>query len=588
MLKCFIAGTAFYLTAWPALGLNMTRPNICRLPRPNCSAAQIGQFTVGNGLKWTANGMPRVVFGLTTNSSGDPFTSPDALIVGGTEEMASAPLTVRAHPYGPLDLAVVFSAVMSDRPLYGTRAGIAPNGYAVAANYSALDAVTMYEQAGNSPARITASSAVVGTDGVAHTVTYDAAKAYFSPPLPAADVALLRPNMHVMTNSVGPTSAVRKALGKPDPNGKVIHNTYVGQILPGGPGVGWAANGSWIAIDRWVVIGGGNAAAGQVPSTTYDTVRSNYAAAAAFIGVYSKAFVRNAVCSMPPNGDPPGDANNPKGMVGAQTLECEVEEADAFDYGTVDYQNTFHGYTYQYSSLGGAKPSTDSYGFHSGGLLPHHFVADEDPYADTFLSNAAVITGNAGPRAAEPVGTRSVLTEFDKFANGATNFRLTSYLQKDTSNTSAGQGTHSLVLGLITNGTKGNASTGDRQGRIVFDGQGNSGGLQLCGFSACGPQIRANGSLANVVVGMGGVDVTGSSTFRGDVNFSGKIGALGGIYLANTTVAALPTCSTAAKGMMYYATDVANSTINYRMTGLTGGGNTGVPVSCNGSSWEAH
>lgn len=87
---------------------------------------------------------------------------------------------------------------------------------------------------------------------------------------------------------------------------------------------------------------------------------------------------------------------------------------------------------------------------------------------------------------------------------------------------------------------------------------------------------------------MGGVDVTGSSTFRGDVNFSGKIGALGGIYLANTTVAALPTCSTAAKGMMYYATDVANSTINYRMTGLTGGGNTGVPVSCNGSSWEAH
>ena len=153
---------------------------------------------------------------------------------------------------------------------------------------------------------------------------------------------------------------------------------------------------------------GGNAAAGQVPSSTYDTVRSRFGAAALMIGVFTKAFGRNTVCAMPPDGEAPargaGRADDPKGMIGAQTLECEIEEADDLDYGTVDYLTTHHGYTYQYVPLGGAKPTSDSWGFHSGGPLPHHFVADEMPTVPFLESNSAVFNGAGGPARGSPAG----------------------------------------------------------------------------------------------------------------------------------------------------------------------------------------
>ena len=51
------------------------------------------------------------------------------------------------------------------------------------------------------------------------------------------------------------------------------------------------------------------------------------------------------------------------------------------------------------------------------------------------------------------------------------------------------------------------------------------------------------------------------------------------------TVATLPTCNTAAKGLNAYVTDATSPTYNGT---LTGGGAVVVPVFCSGVSWTAH
>ena len=51
------------------------------------------------------------------------------------------------------------------------------------------------------------------------------------------------------------------------------------------------------------------------------------------------------------------------------------------------------------------------------------------------------------------------------------------------------------------------------------------------------------------------------------------------------TVATLPTCNTAAKGLNAYVTDAASPTYS---GALTGGGAVVVPVFCSGAAWSAH
>ncbi len=59
----------------------------------------------------------------------------------------------------------------------------------------------------------------------------------------------------------------------------------------------------------------------------------------------------------------------------------------------------------------------------------------------------------------------------------------------------------------------------------------------------------------------------------------------GSISLPTTTVASLPPCTTAQKGLLYSVSDAVTPTYN---GALTGGGQSMVPVFCNGSSWTAH
>lgn len=51
------------------------------------------------------------------------------------------------------------------------------------------------------------------------------------------------------------------------------------------------------------------------------------------------------------------------------------------------------------------------------------------------------------------------------------------------------------------------------------------------------------------------------------------------------TVATLPTCNTAAKGIKAFVTDATSPTYN---GALTGGGTVAVPAVCNGSAWASH
>jgi hypothetical protein len=58
-----------------------------------------------------------------------------------------------------------------------------------------------------------------------------------------------------------------------------------------------------------------------------------------------------------------------------------------------------------------------------------------------------------------------------------------------------------------------------------------------------------------------------------------------GVLLPLTTVSALPTCNSAAKGWLYAVSDATAPTYN---GALTGGGAVSVPVYCNGTSWTSH
>lgn len=552
------------------------------------TTAMTGPLGIFQGSNWTANGYPRITFGSTTLTTGDSYTSPDAVMIGGTADMASGHLYIRGYPYGPLDLGTNLSVVMSDRPLAGTRAGVGPNGIGQEVSYADLDVVNIYNQAGSTPARFVVSSAYADqVDGQKHTVTYAANKATFSPALPASEVALLRTNMRVVTNSTGSTNNTLPA------NGGVLHNTYVGQITS------WDPGGASITVDGWVVLGSGNTSTTQVPSATYDTVMTNYGAAALFVGVNTKAFARNTVCSLVPLGQAPTDSNNPKGNVGSQTTACEGDETDLFDYNTIDYQYTFHGSTVQYTPLGTVpvngsvaahtvQPASNSWAYHGGGPLPNIFVADELSTSNSFSSNAAVLTGNAGPASGSAVGTRAVSFETDKYANGTNNFRLTSWLQKETT-ASGGYGTHSWHLGLLVDGTKGNAGTGTQEASLVFDGANLPGGIGLCtnsqGQDASQCSLAVYGIDGHVyvpyklVVGTG-VDVTGVSTFRGGINstLGLAVGSNPLVQSASPTIAG----GFGTSPSIIAANGPASFSVNVGTGGAAGSGNIGLPAAANG------
>ncbi len=150
-------------------------------------------------------GPPRLSLFPATPMTGDAYTSPDSLQLGGSAEWASGQLTIRGAPYGYYDTGALLSMATTDAPLTNMRAGIASgynSGPAAMATDTDFDMVSLYNQTIDMPPRIAASSAITNSDGVARSVTYTATTVNFSPALSAAQIALLRRSMWVLTNSI--------------------------------------------------------------------------------------------------------------------------------------------------------------------------------------------------------------------------------------------------------------------------------------------------------------------------------------------------------------------------------------------------
>ncbi|GAB7536144.1 hypothetical protein BGC_23600 [Burkholderia sp. 3C] len=71
----------------------------------------------------------------------------------------------------------------------------------------------------------------------------------------------------------------------------------------------------------------------------------------------------------------------------------------------------------------------------------------------------------------------------------------------------------------------------------------------------------------------------------GPLTVTPMVAVAGGLQLPLSTVAALPTCNSTNKALMYAVSDATSPTYN---GALTGGGTVSVPVYCNGSTWTAH
>ena len=103
------------------------------------------------------------------------------------------------------------------------------------------------------------------------------------------------------------------------------------------------------------------------------------------------------------------------------------------------------------------------------------------------------------------------------------------------------------------------------------DAAGTNNEIVIC--AGAGPALKITGA---------GTPSTSVTAVPGSLTVAGTI-TLPGPYSAAGTAA--PTCNSAAKGEMIYATDI--TTLTYNATYVSGGSNTG-PLFCNGTNWTAH
>ena len=110
-------------------------------------------------------------------------------------------------------------------------------------------------------------------------------------------------------------------------------------------------------------------------------------------------------------------------------------------------------------------------------------------------TNTAPLTVVSGLTAVTP-GTTAYTSEFDIYADSNVQ-RLITWTSRDVGGV-AGWQSSSIHLGLQIDGTKGTL-TGQPMGQIIWNAQGNDGGVQLCGTTAtaCGVTVHADGTTAD-------------------------------------------------------------------------------------------
>ncbi len=139
-----------------------------------------------------------------TPTTGDPYTSPDSVQLGGFSDFnGGGSLTIRGAPYGFLDTGTLLSIVSTSHSLYNTRAGVNsgyngyPAGLDAMATYRDFNSVNLYNQTTALPPRFVVSSGV----------TYTPMQVQFATPLTSQQISQLRRNMWISTNAIDPTIA---------------------------------------------------------------------------------------------------------------------------------------------------------------------------------------------------------------------------------------------------------------------------------------------------------------------------------------------------------------------------------------------
>ena len=263
--------------------------------------------------------------------------------------------TMRAQPYGFYDMGTVLSLVATTLPLSSSRAGINGGfeaGVPAIAAYGYFDSVTLYDSVVASPPPL-----------VLHTVTYDATHVYPATPLSPTQIAALRSNMWVLTNSIDSTVSPTPAV----PNGlppQIHYGSFV---------TGWASDGTSVTVVGWTVPGSGHTAGGQVPPTgNLDPGAPN---ATAYFGAPDNRFGGNVVMQ-----------SNHTAFPDDRTRSLQGIEFDFQNYDTTNYSLGVYGLSLDYSGINGASPTADGYGLKMSGF-PTGIIVNFTPFAlntDTF------------------------------------------------------------------------------------------------------------------------------------------------------------------------------------------------------------
>jgi hypothetical protein len=476
-------------------------------------------------------------YGMNGFPTGDPYQSSDSYAVTGS-------MTFRGQPYGYYDTGTLLSLVATTLPLASSRAGVNGGfeaGVSAMAGYPSIDMVPLYVGSEPTPPPL-----------VLYNVTYDATHVYPASNLTAAQIAALRVNMWVMTNSIDTTVSATPAV----PNGLPPETHYASYVT------GWAANGSSITVAGWTVPGSGHTTAGQVPSSTLDTGAPN---ATAYFGSPTGHTGMNIVLQ-----------HNPSTQLDDRRRALGGLEIDVQSWATADYTLASDGLAISYTAYNGAALSSDSNAIILSGY-PNGININNAALTGLQISAGTALVSdvfNANHWWSPPVWsgtpTTNLLWETQGYID-SNQLQLQCWVSRDTP-TPGWQGA-SLRLGLRIDGTPLTVGTGAPQAQLVWNGQGYPGGLQLQTASGIDglsmdssgvvhiptlASLNVTGAAALNTLTVSGASALNTLTVSGASNMA-QLALSGVLYPDNVATASLPA---AGAGAVMLANDAINPVTN--------------------------
>jgi len=453
---------------------------------PNIQALMHNMATGGDAPVLTIGGTQNVY--TLPGQNMDPYIQPHALMLGaqragsGTSATATdllgtgSSIVLRGMPDGYMDMGCLICSVMTPQSVFQARAGISGNltDPSNIANDPSYDSVVDYEQPGSTEPEIVLTG-----------VTYDATHIYLPSGsyLTPQQIARIHPNQYIATNSItsdvaAPTYPTDSGLQNPTSGTSLApHNYYVSLVSS------VASDGSSITVQGWGIHNGNSTGhawrSGDVPGTTYDTVRSNFGQAVAMIGAPTQAGGRNIFMSFDPT-------NNPHSLVDY----FNADEIDIHYGGTASNQATMRGLVISMDCQGPAQgsgkclhPTYDSTGLIINGLnLPNGIQNTVAGWANEYKGYNYYIPGSEAPA----VGQGNAHTSYESMTPSADGHQLVtrSWVQQYDSAASPTWTDYRVNLGLVIDGTRwdSSAKTGSNMGYLSFDySAANLGGICLVG-----------------------------------------------------------------------------------------------------------